>query len=579
VREEEPPPGLDEAATAATSRLEDPGGINWPLLTDGEHRRSSARPPDDDPTNSQDERQSAKQGVGFIAGGSMFLVLMLALGCGEKDLTSDDGPIDADGDGYADDCDDSNASVFPGAVEICDGLDNNCDGIVDNEVSDGVTWYVDGDVDGFGNPDSSVMSCERPDGLYVANDWDCDDTNGKTNPNSYEICDGVDNDCNGEVDDDAINASTWYGDGDLDGHGDPEAEVVTCDQPDNTVTSADDCDDADANAYPGATEVWYNGVDEDCNGGNDYDQDGDGVDSDQWGGTDCDDTDATVAETCSLYEFDDHTFTTCGASGRYGPTLSECRNSYETDWDTESDYFDMDTQGIQKWTVPEDGDYELVAVGAGAGLNTSYSSYPGRGVRETGTFTLEKGEILFILAGHQGQTVTAHAGAGGGSFVVQSDFTPLVIAGGGGAPCRGDYHLGTQDATSSNSGVSSTCSGGSGGDGGSSCSGSYGPGGGGLTGDGGNGPADSTGGRSFISGGQGGQCYATCGSNSGAGGFGGGGGTYHDVYGGGGGGYSGGGGGDYCQGGGGGASYNSGDDDDSDEGYNSGAGWVSIERL
>jgi hypothetical protein len=509
----------------------------------------------------------------------MSLLFLLSFGCGEKDGTTDSGRVDADGDGYADECDDNNASVFPGAVELCDGLDNNCDGIVDNDPSDGLTWYVDGDADGFGNPSSSVLSCDRPDGLYVANDRDCDDTNAKTNPTSYEICDNVDNDCNGDIDDDAINAGTWYTDADADGHGDPTKDITACDQPDNTVLVADDCDDADAASFPGATEVWYNGIDEDCNGGNDYDQDGDGVDSDAYGGTDCDDTDPTLAETCELFEFDDHTFTSCGASGRDGPTLSACRSSYETDWDSDSDYFDMDTQGIQLFTVPEDGEYEIIAVGAGAGLNSSYSSYPGRGVRETGTFSLDKGDQLQILVGQQGQSVSAHAGAGGGSFVVESDNTALIVAGGGGSPCRGDYHLSTQDATSSSSGVSSTCSGGSGGDGGSSCNGSYGSGGGGLTGDGGDGPGASSGGKSFIAGGRGGQCDATCGSNAGAGGFGGGGGTYHDIYGGGGGGYSGGGGGDYCSGGGGGGSYNVGSDTDSDDGYNSGGGWVSIERL
>ncbi len=123
---------------------------------------------------------------------------------------------DSDGDGFGDpmnsvescmapdgyvandtDCDDTNEEIHPSATEICDGVDNNCNGMIDEgELS---TFYADTDMDGFGDPDNSQLSCEQPTG-YVANSMDCDDTNANVNPNAEEVCDGVDNDCNGEID-------------------------------------------------------------------------------------------------------------------------------------------------------------------------------------------------------------------------------------------------------------------------------------------------------------------------------------------------------------------------------------------
>jgi hypothetical protein len=502
------------------------------------------------------------------------LILLLACTKGSVDSGND-----RDGDGYTEECDDTNPDVFPGAAEVCDGLDNDCDGLVDNGVEDAATWYVDADGDGYGAPGTGEVSCDPPVGSYSTNDWDCDDSNAATSPASYEICDGLDNDCDGTPDDDAINADTWYADVDNDGYGDPDASSTACDAPDGSVADDSDCDDSNGDVNPGESETWYDGTDSDCDGQSDYDQDGDGVDSDAHGGVDCDDTNADLWEVCALYTFTDHTFTPCGSTGRDGPLVTACRADYSTTWDADAAFLDMSARGIQLWTVPDDGDYEIEAVGAAAGDNTSYTGFPGRGAQEIGTFTLSRGQILQILVGQQGQSVPQHAGAGGGTYVVQTDGTPLIIAGGGGAACRGDDHQSTQDATSSNSGVSSTCAGGTGGGGGSSCSGSYGSGGGGLYDDGSDGPGASTGGRSFANGGAGGQCDATCGSNAGAGGFGGGGGTYHDVYGGGGGGYSGGGGGDYCNGGGGGGSYNAGASTSSATGVGTSDGWVTIIRL
>ncbi len=119
---------------------------------------------------------------------------------------------DEDGDGYVtpewggDDCDDTDADINPGADEICDEVDDDCDDVVDEDALDGYTWCADDDLDGFGTPDTTYTSCDQPEG-FVADCTDCDDSDGGVNPAEDEVCDGIDNDCDGDVDeDDAIDA-------------------------------------------------------------------------------------------------------------------------------------------------------------------------------------------------------------------------------------------------------------------------------------------------------------------------------------------------------------------------------------
>ncbi len=95
------------------------------------------------------------------------------------------------------DCNDSNAAIHPGATEICDGIDNNCNGQIDEGVKN--TYYRDFDVDSYGNPATTTQSCSAPSG-YVSDNTDCNDSNAAINPGATEICDGVDNNCNGQVD-------------------------------------------------------------------------------------------------------------------------------------------------------------------------------------------------------------------------------------------------------------------------------------------------------------------------------------------------------------------------------------------
>jgi len=187
--------------------------------------------------------------------------------------------LDFDGDGFeavelgGDDCDDRNIDVRPGQTELCDGIDNNCDGRVDEDTAADVsTWYADSDGDAFGGA-GTTESCSLPEG-FAAEPGDCDDSDADINPGEDDAWyDGVDADCGGESDYDA----------DSDGHDSTER-----------VSWGTDCDDADAAISPDATEVWYDRVDQDCDGASDDDADGDGFDSSDHGGTDCDDTDVEV---------------------------------------------------------------------------------------------------------------------------------------------------------------------------------------------------------------------------------------------------------------------------------------------
>jgi large repetitive protein len=219
--------------------------------------------------------------------------------------------LDADGDGYgvstgtstacsqpsgyaatATDCDDGDAAVNPDATELCNGVDDDCDGSVDEDTaSDATTWYADSDGDGYGDPASTTTACSAPSG-HVATSTDCDDGDAAVSPGASEWCNGIDDDCDGSVDeDDAVDASTWYADGDGDGFAGTTGTTTACDQPAGYHATATDCDDGDASVNPDATEIWYDGVDQDCDGGSDYDADDDGWDHSAYGGDDCDDDD------------------------------------------------------------------------------------------------------------------------------------------------------------------------------------------------------------------------------------------------------------------------------------------------
>ncbi len=140
----------------------------------------------------------------------------------------------------------------------------------------------------------TAADCEDMDGDgWPRDDGDCDDGNASVHPGASEVCDGLDNDCDGETDEDAEDMATYWPDADGDGYGDPNGKKVTaCDPPTGYVDDYGDCDDREATTYPGAKDAWYDGVDSDCAGDSDYDQDGDGYESSDHGGDDCADDDA-----------------------------------------------------------------------------------------------------------------------------------------------------------------------------------------------------------------------------------------------------------------------------------------------
>jgi len=163
------------------------------------------------------------------------------------------------------DCDDQNASAHPGAIEACDGFDDDCDGGVDLNAVDATVWYADADADGAGDVGVTEAACVVPTGFVIGHD-DCDDARAQAHPGAPESCDGFDDDCDGVVDaPNAVDAPLWFFDGDGDGIGNVNLSRRVCDGPSDYVRVAEDCDDANADVFPGADELC-NGVDDDCDG-------------------------------------------------------------------------------------------------------------------------------------------------------------------------------------------------------------------------------------------------------------------------------------------------------------------------
>lgn len=162
------------------------------------------------------------------------------------------------------DCDDGDPTSFPGAEEGCDGIDNDCDGRIDDGIAL-VTRYEDNDGDTFGGR-ATAPSCAP---VGVAAGGDCDDDDADVNPLVREVCNGVDDDCDGRTDDDdrGVDPTTrtpWYPDTDADGWGDEGGRVEACSAPDAVfVAQPGDCDDARPNVHPGGSELC-NGRDDDC---------------------------------------------------------------------------------------------------------------------------------------------------------------------------------------------------------------------------------------------------------------------------------------------------------------------------
>ncbi len=267
---------------------------------------------------------------------------------------------DSDGDGHddtawgGDDCDDGDASVYPGADEACDGVDHDCDGAVDeDDATDAPTWYADTDGDGHGDAADTARSCDLPSG-YVADDADCDDADAGVYPGADEACDGVDHDCDGLTDeDDAIDSATWYADVDGDGHGDAGSTTSACDLPSGYVADATDCDDTNGAVYPSASERC-NSIDDDCDGTTDED---DAVDAPAWylDGDGDGSPGATTTQSCTQPSGTGTSATDCDdGNAAVFPGADEWCNAVDDDCDGTVD--EDDALDAATWYIDADGD-------------------------------------------------------------------------------------------------------------------------------------------------------------------------------------------------------------------------------
>jgi alpha-tubulin suppressor-like RCC1 family protein len=227
----------------------------------------------------------------------------------------------------AHDCDDFDPAINPGAAEVCDGLDNNCNGSID-EAGSSTTWYRDADGDGYGNAAVSTLACSQPSG-YVSSSGDCNDTNASVKPGATEVCNGVDDNCNGSIDE-GIPKTTWYRDADGDGRGNASVSTLACSAPAGYVSNSTDCMDSDPtlprsftkdNDGDGYGDIWgvgpapfgctppkdqgYSATSDDCNDGNisvnpgATEVCGDGVDNNCNGSVD--ESSVCIPITCSAY--------------------------------------------------------------------------------------------------------------------------------------------------------------------------------------------------------------------------------------------------------------------------------------
>ncbi len=239
-------------------------------------------------------------------------------------------------------------------AEACDGVDNDCDGSVDeDDAVDATLWHVDADDDGYGVAGASdVQACAQPDG-FVADATDCNDLNGAVSPGAGEACNGIDDNCDGGTDEaGAAGETAWYADADSDDFG-GALIAESCDAPDGSIAQGGDCDDTNRFVNPSGTESC-NGIDDDCDGTTDEagaagetwwyaDTDGDG-----YGGTTsaqaCDAPDGYVGQHGDCDE----------ANGAVSPAAIEACNGVDDDCDGHTD--EAGATGETTWYPDADSD-------------------------------------------------------------------------------------------------------------------------------------------------------------------------------------------------------------------------------
>ncbi|MEO6169260.1 MAG: putative metal-binding motif-containing protein, partial [Chitinophagales bacterium] len=165
----------------------------------------------------------------------------------------------------ADDCDDSplfGGLIYPGAAEVCNGMDDNCDFSIDEGVL--LLFYQDADGDQYGNSTTTTLACSLPPG-FVDNNTDCDDnpvSGTLIHPGATESCNGIDDNCNTAIDEGVL--VKFYADADGDSYGTASINVLSCAAPSGFVSDSTDCNDSLANIHPAMTEIC-NGIDDNCN--------------------------------------------------------------------------------------------------------------------------------------------------------------------------------------------------------------------------------------------------------------------------------------------------------------------------
>lgn len=283
--------------------------------------------------------------------------------------------LDADGDGYdaegavgLQDCDDSNPNIHPGATDDPgDDVDENCSGTV--------VCYEDGDADGFGTTtygESSftatggqadvVGACASDDtDLWDEQNTDCNDSNSAAYPGALEICDGTDNNCDGQIDEGV--KSTWYHDGDSDGYGDSTDTTQACTAPGGYVNNSTDCNDGNSSINPGATDVLGNDLDENCSATlacyDDGDSDGFGAFSGGESSFTASGGLADLVGACGSDDADawDDTATDCNdGDGSVNPDATETCDGADNDCDGLVDDDDDDVAGQSTWYLDADSD-------------------------------------------------------------------------------------------------------------------------------------------------------------------------------------------------------------------------------
>jgi hypothetical protein len=241
----------------------------------------------------------------------------------------DDGTTayDDDGDGYAEDagdCVDSDPEIYPYAPEICDGIDNDCNGTIDGpDVIDGTTYYRDLDGDGFGDWSSSEVSCDPISG-YTTDATDCNDTESVAHPGAPEVCDGIDNDCDAFIDEEgADGCTTWYEDVDDDGYGSTVSVCACAATGDFTSSLSSDCYDSNPSVNPTHTSYHTSN-----RGDGSYDYNCNDAEEKQW---------SDVSTTCGFFE----DFGCSASDGWSGGSPPSCgsTSTWRTDCHYEWDWF------------------------------------------------------------------------------------------------------------------------------------------------------------------------------------------------------------------------------------------------